>query len=72
VRVLTPFVDLSAGREAERLATEEERKAGLTAPEVLNQSPADLQRRFRKDFLGQARAATKTLIRRNEQKRASH
>jgi hypothetical protein len=41
VHVLTPFV--------ERLATEEEKKAGLTAPEILSRSPAELQRRYRKD-----------------------
>jgi len=40
VHVLTPFV--------ERLATEEERKAGITDPKVLNQSPADLQKRYRR------------------------
>jgi len=45
-----PFVDLSAGREAERLATEEEKKAGVVSPEVLNRTPAELQRRFRKEF----------------------
>ena len=36
VHVLTPFV--------ERLATEEERKAGIVSPEVLNCTPAELQR----------------------------
>jgi len=41
VHVLTPFV--------ERLATEEEKKAGITPPEVPNRSPAELQRRYRKD-----------------------
>ena len=41
VHVLTLFV--------ERLATEEEKKAGLTAPEILSRSPAELQRRYRKD-----------------------
>ena len=39
VHVLTPFV--------ERLATEEEQKAGMVSPEVLNRSPAELQSRFR-------------------------
>jgi len=40
VHVLTPFI--------ERLATEEERKAGIVDPKVLNQSAAELQRRQRK------------------------
>jgi hypothetical protein len=31
----------------ERLATEEERKAGITDPKVLNQSAVELQRRYR-------------------------
>jgi len=35
VHVLTPFV--------ERLATEEEKKAGLVPPDVLNRTPAELQ-----------------------------
>jgi hypothetical protein len=39
VHVLTPFV--------ERLATEEERKAGVISPEVLSQTPTELQRRYR-------------------------
>jgi hypothetical protein len=38
VHVLTPFV--------ERPATEEERKAGRVQPEVLNRTPAELQRRY--------------------------
>ncbi len=42
VHVLTPFV--------ERLAAEKERKAGMVPPEVLNQTPMELQRRYRKDF----------------------
>lgn len=42
VHVLTPFV--------ERLATEEEKKAGRVPPEVLNRTPAQLQKRYRKDF----------------------
>jgi len=41
VHVLTPV--------AERLATEEERKAGLISPELLHQMPAELQRWFRKE-----------------------
>jgi hypothetical protein len=40
VHVLTPFV--------ERLATEEETKAGVIPPEMLNRSPAELQRRLGK------------------------
>jgi len=35
---LTPFV--------ERLATEEDKKAGMVPLEVLNRSPAELQRRY--------------------------
>jgi len=42
VHVLTPFV--------ERLATEEEKKAGMVPPEVLNRTPAELQRQYRKEF----------------------
>ncbi len=42
VHVLTPFV--------ERLATEEEKKAGVVPPEVMNQTPTELQRRYRKGF----------------------
>jgi hypothetical protein len=49
VHVLTPFV--------ERLATDEEKKAGIISPDLLNRSPAELQRRFRKDFPGRATAA---------------
>lgn len=41
--VLTPFV--------ERLATEEEMKAGMISPEVLDRTPGELQRRYRKGFL---------------------
>jgi hypothetical protein len=37
---LTPFV--------ERLATAEERKAGMIPPQVLNRTPAELQRQYRK------------------------
>jgi hypothetical protein len=40
VHVLTPFV--------ERLATEDERKAGVPDPTVLNGTPAELQREYRK------------------------
>jgi hypothetical protein len=40
VHALTPFV--------ERLATERARKAGLISPEVLNQTPGELQRRYRR------------------------
>ena len=40
VHVLTPFV--------ERLATEDEKKAGAISPEVLNRTPGELQRRYRK------------------------
>jgi len=46
VHVLTPFVDLSAGREAERLATEAERKAGVPDPTALKRTAVDLQRRY--------------------------
>jgi hypothetical protein len=42
--VLTPFV--------ERLATEQERKARRPEPTVLNQTPDELQRRYRKDAKG--------------------
>lgn len=38
VHVLTPFV--------ERLATEEEREAGVISPEVLNRTPGELQQRY--------------------------
>jgi len=51
VHVLTPFV--------ERLATDEEKKRGIISPDLLNKSPAELQRRFRKEFPGVARAAGK-------------
>ena len=56
---LTRFVDLSAGREEERLATDEEKKRGVIAPDLLNKSPAELQRRFRKEFPDLARRAAK-------------
>jgi hypothetical protein len=42
VHVLTPFV--------ERLATDEEKKRGVISVDILNKSPAGLQRRFRKEF----------------------
>jgi hypothetical protein len=32
----------------ERLATQEERNAGVLPPKVLNRTPAELQRRYRK------------------------
>jgi hypothetical protein len=51
VHALTPFV--------ERLATDEEKKRGILSPDLLNKSPAELQRRFRKEFPGVARAAGK-------------
>ena len=41
VHVLTPFV--------ERLVTEEERKAGVPDLSVLNRTPAELQRKYRKE-----------------------
>ena len=49
VHVLTPFV--------ERLATDEEKKRGIVSPDLLNRSPAELQRRFRKEFPDIARRA---------------
>lgn len=49
VHVLTPFV--------ERLATPEERKAGIPDAEVLNKSPGELQRRFRAERPARARRA---------------
>jgi len=42
VHVLAPFV--------ERLATEEERKVGVPDPTVLNRTPAELQRSYRKEY----------------------
>jgi len=42
VHVLTPFV--------ERLATEEEKERGHISPGLFDRSPAELQRRYRKDF----------------------
>jgi len=42
VHVLTPFV--------ERLATEEEKKAGTIPPEVLNRTPAELPRGYWQEF----------------------
>jgi hypothetical protein len=47
VHVLTPFV--------ERLATEEEKKAGRVPPEVLNRTPAELQRCYSHGPTGSAR-----------------
>jgi len=41
VHVLTPFV--------EQLATEEEKKAGMISPEVLNRTPAELQQQYRRE-----------------------
>ena len=54
VHVLTPFV--------ERLATDEEKKRGIISSSLLNKSPAELQRRFRKEFTDLARRAA-TLLR---------
>ena len=56
VHALTPFV--------ERLATEEEKKAGIISPDLLNRSPAELQRRFRKGFPDIARLAGRRVARR--------
>jgi hypothetical protein len=39
MHVLMPFV--------ERLATEEEQKAGIVPPELSNRTPGELQRRYR-------------------------
>jgi len=50
-RVLTPFV--------ERPATDEEEKRGIVSPDLLNKSPAELQRRFRKEFPDIARRAAR-------------
>jgi hypothetical protein len=44
VHTLTPFV--------ERLATDDEKKAGVIPPEVLNQTPAELQRMYREGTAG--------------------
>jgi len=49
--VLTPFV--------ENLTTDEEKAAGKIEPELLDKSPAQLQRQFRKDFPERARAEGK-------------
>jgi hypothetical protein len=51
--VLTPFV-LS-------LATDKEQAAGRIEPDLLNKTPAKLQRRFRKDFPERARAEGKRM-----------
>lgn len=56
VHVLTPFVDLSAGRQEERLATEQRRKVGVPGPTVLNRTPAELQRRYRRSVDNQQTA----------------
>jgi len=48
VHVLTPFV--------EALATPDERGAGESQPGVLYKTPAELQRRFRRDFPARAKA----------------
>jgi len=61
VHVLTPFV--------ERLATDEERKAGIISPDLLNRSPAELQRRFRKQFPERARREGIRVIRAGRQQR---
>jgi len=53
VHVLTPFV--------ERLATEAEKQAGKIDADLLNKSPAELQRRFRAEFPERARAEGKRL-----------
>jgi len=41
----------------ERLATDEEKKRGIIAPDLLNKSTAELQQRFRKEFPDIARRA---------------
>lgn len=53
VHALTPFV--------ERLATDDEKKRGIISPDLLNKSPAELQRRFRKEFPDIARRAGRRL-----------
>jgi hypothetical protein len=45
--VLTPFV--------ERLATAEEKKRGVISSDPLDQTPAELQQRFRKEHTDLAR-----------------
>jgi len=55
VHVLTPFV--------ERLATEREKERGTISPDLLNKSPAELQRRFRKEFPELIRATGGVTIR---------
>ncbi len=57
VHVLTPFV--------ERLASRQEKQQGLIAPDLLNRSPAELQRRFRKEFPDIARRAGRRQRERN-------
>jgi len=49
LHVLMPFV--------EPLATDEEKARGVMSPDLLNKSPAELQRRFRKEFPDIARRA---------------
>jgi len=58
VHVLTPFV--------ERLATHEEKKRGIISRDLLNKSPAELQRRFRKQYPGIARRAARRYQNRGE------
>lgn len=53
VHVLTPFV--------ERLATPQELERGRTDPSLLNRSPADLQRQFRRGFPERARAEARRM-----------
>ena len=48
--VLTPFV--------EHLATEDEKKQGVISPDVLNRTPAELQRRHRQESSLAAAKAT--------------
>ena len=50
VHVLTPFV--------ERLATPQERKAGIPDPALLNRTPAELQRKCRKEHLDVAHGSS--------------
>ncbi len=53
VHVLTPFVDT--------LATDQEKAAGKIEPELLDRSPAQLQRRFRSEFPQRAQAEGKRI-----------
>jgi hypothetical protein len=43
-------VDLSAGREAARLATEDERKVGVPDPTVLNRTGMELRLLFTRTY----------------------